>query len=169
MAVMKEGDKGDFFYVVESGVYDVLKGSTKVHTYRVVGGAHPSFGELALMCAKPFERSRRHGDVAQPSAVCRYAKPRAATVQCVEAGTLWGLDRAGFREAQKSNKGVDVTKVLSKVTVLSMLRFDQLQQLRDHMTEVTSTALLSRASHPTTPSLALCASLRRSSSTRAST
>ena len=52
MAVMKEGDKGDFFYVVESGVYDVLKGSTKVHTYRVVGGAHPSFGELALMCAK---------------------------------------------------------------------------------------------------------------------
>ena len=29
-----------------------------------------------------------------------------------------------------------MTKVLSKVTVLSMLRFDQLQLLRDHMKEV---------------------------------
>ena len=66
-----------------------------------------------------------------------YAKPRAATVTCVEAGKLWGLDRAGFREAQKANKGIDVIKVLSKVKLLSSLRFDELQQLRDHMRELT--------------------------------
>ena len=47
-----------------------------LHTYRTDAGDKPYFGELALM----------------------YAKPRAATVRCVEPGTLWGLDRSGFRE-----------------------------------------------------------------------
>ena len=46
-----------------------------------------------------------------------YAKPRAATVRCVEPGTLWGLDRSGFREAQKTRSkadAVDVTKLPRK-------------------------------------------------------
>ena len=51
---------------------------------------------------------------------------------------LWGVDRSGFREAQKTSsssggKGLDVPKLLSKVRLLSVLRFDQLQQLRDRM------------------------------------
>eukprot|EP00966_Prymnesium_polylepis_P318583 7358591-Prymnesium_polylepis.1 len=33
-----------------------------------------------------------------------YAKPRAATVKCLERGTLWALDRVGFREAQKTRQ-----------------------------------------------------------------
>ena len=115
--VCREGDKGDYFYIVESGVYAVYKRGELVHTYRVVEGQDkPSFGELALM----------------------YAKPRAATVRCVEPGTLWALDRSGFREAQKtSSKGIDVPKLLTKVKLLSVLRFDQLQQLRDRMTTQT--------------------------------
>jgi len=60
---------------------------------------------------------------------------RAPLRSCVSPGTLWALDRAGFREAQKNNKGIDVIKVLSKVSELSMLRFDQLQELRDAMRE----------------------------------
>ena len=50
-----------------------------VHTYLSSDSLrNPCFGELALM----------------------YAKPRAATVRCAQAGVLWGLDRAGFRTVQ---------------------------------------------------------------------
>ena len=61
--------------MVQSGEYIVLlkqKGHTPVHTY-YKGDA---FGELALM----------------------YNTPRAATVQCINAGTLWALDRVAFRQ-----------------------------------------------------------------------
>jgi CRP-like cAMP-binding protein len=111
--VCREGDKGDFFYVVESGVYAVYKAGELVHAYTVQEGldSKPCFGELALM----------------------YAKPRAATVRCTQPGTLWALDRQGFREAQRTSKGFDVTKVLGKVQLLNVLRFDQLQLLRDRM------------------------------------
>ena len=50
--VCREGEKGDYFYIVESGVYGVYKRGELVHTYRVVDGMDkPSFGELALMYA----------------------------------------------------------------------------------------------------------------------
>ena len=114
--VCREGDRGDYFYICESGVYSVYKEGELLHTYRTDAGDKPYFGELALM----------------------YAKPRAATVRRVEPGTLWGLDRSGFREAQKTRSkadAVDVPKLLAKVQLLKDLRFDQLQQLRDRMTQ----------------------------------
>ena len=118
--VMKQGDKGDFFYVCERGVFDVYVSGAdgtqnKVHTYAVTDGNHPCFGELALM----------------------YAKPRAATVKCASAGLLWGLDRAGFRTVQQHSAGNDATRVLRSVALLSPLRFDQLQAVRDHMADAT--------------------------------
>ena len=86
-----------------------------MHTYAVTDGNHPCFGELALM----------------------YAKPRAATVKCASAGLLWGLDRAGFRTVQQHSAGNDATRVLRSVALLSPLRFDQLQAVRDHMADAT--------------------------------
>ena len=49
--VMKQGDKGDFFYVCERGVFDVYVSGAdgtqnKVHTYAVTDGNHPCFGYL---------------------------------------------------------------------------------------------------------------------------
>ena len=64
-----------------------------------------------------------------------YAKPRAATVRCSQAGVLWGLDRAGFRTVQTQADVLDMTHVLRRVEVLSSLRFDQLQQIRDMMVD----------------------------------
>lgn len=78
--IIRQGDDGDNFYVVESGTYDVfVRSSTdstedfgkKVCSYAGQG----SFGELALM----------------------YNTSRAATVQAVSDGVLWLMDRNTFR------------------------------------------------------------------------
>lgn len=82
--VITQGDQGDYFYVVETGRFDVYVNSAgspqpgsgglgnKVATIEPGG----SFGELALM----------------------YNAPRAATVISTESAcTLWALDRITFR------------------------------------------------------------------------
>jgi cAMP-dependent protein kinase regulator len=81
--VIAQGDEGDYFYVVESGSFDIyVSQSGKVEPGAdgmgdQVGNVGPggSFGELALM----------------------YNAPRAATVVSVEPSTLWALDRVTFR------------------------------------------------------------------------
>ncbi|KAL8968903.1 MAG: hypothetical protein Q9183_002255 [Haloplaca sp. 2 TL-2023] len=82
--VITQGDAGDYFYVVERGVFDIYINTTgtiepgpqgmgnKVNSI----GSGGSFGELALM----------------------YNAPRAATVISTEPNsTLWALDRVTFR------------------------------------------------------------------------
>jgi len=78
--IISQGDKGDYFYVVESGLYEVWKSentknphmnSKKVFQYQGKG----AFGELALM----------------------YNAPRAATVRAMSNGVLWAVDRSTFR------------------------------------------------------------------------
>lgn len=73
--VIDQGDDGDNFYVIDSGVYDIyvkIDGQDKlVGAYNEKG----SFGELALM----------------------YNTPRAATIVATSEGVLWALDRNTFR------------------------------------------------------------------------
>lgn len=71
--IIEEGERGDIFYVVESGAFEARLQSTgnEVVAHYESG---TGFGELALL----------------------YNSPRAATVQCVEAGRLWAIDRAVF-------------------------------------------------------------------------
>ena len=81
--VIQQGDVGDYFYVVESGAFDIfVNNSGKLEAGpdglgSNVGSVGPggSFGELALM----------------------YNAPRAATVTSTEPSTLWALDRVTFR------------------------------------------------------------------------
>jgi len=74
--VIKQGDDGDFFYVIESGTYiaqvDTAEGPKTVFTYNGEG----SFGELALL----------------------YNMPRAASVKATSDGSLWAMDRMTFRK-----------------------------------------------------------------------
>ena len=73
--VIVQDEPGDNFYVVDTGEYAVIlksKGPSPVHFYK--GG--DTFGELALM----------------------YNTPRAATIQCISGGVVWGLDRVTFRK-----------------------------------------------------------------------
>ncbi|SCU77888.1 LAME_0A02564g1_1 [Lachancea meyersii CBS 8951] len=69
--IIKQGDEGDYFYIVEKGNVDFFVGSQKVNT----SGPGSSFGELALM----------------------YNSPRAATVVATTDCVLWALDRLTFR------------------------------------------------------------------------
>jgi len=82
--VIIQGDAGDYFYVVERGVFDIYVNPAGHVTPGPQGmgnkvnsiGPGGSFGELALM----------------------YNAPRAATVVSTEANsTLWALDRVTFR------------------------------------------------------------------------
>ena len=121
--VITQGSKGDFFYVLERGDFDVFVSEGEggkavaprklIHTYRAepAEARFPCFGELALM----------------------YAKPRQASVVASTEGVLWGLDRANFRRA--STRG-NLLKVLRSVSILATLRYDQLQSLSACMTSV---------------------------------
>ncbi|KAL1515801.1 hypothetical protein AB1Y20_002417 [Prymnesium parvum] len=115
--VIKQGDKGEYFYVCQSGNYDVNVDGRVVHTYEVDGKSleRPSFGELALM----------------------YAKPRAAGVVAKTDGMLWKMDRLSFRRLHASaGHEIDLTKILRKMEVFRSLTVAQLQQLRDVMQEL---------------------------------
>lgn len=73
--VIKQGDDGDNFYVIEEGMFDIYvetDGQSKVVGHYNNQGF---FGELALM----------------------YNMPRAATVVASSPGTLWALDRGTFQ------------------------------------------------------------------------
>lgn len=118
--VIKQGDAGDLFYVVESGEYSVLiaqgdKGEVEVMQYSTAGGTNPCFGELALM----------------------YSKPRAATVKALSDGQLWAMDRSAFRHILIKSSSTSLVKTLRSVEILKTLSVGQLQRLSDVLTEVT--------------------------------
>ncbi|DBA04978.1 TPA: hypothetical protein N0F65_006980 [Lagenidium giganteum] len=69
--IIKQGDDGDNFYILESGVCEVYKDDVLVQTCTEA----MSFGELALM----------------------YNAPRAATVKAVALTKAWALDRQTFK------------------------------------------------------------------------
>lgn len=69
--VIRQGEEGDNFYIVEAGRYGVEVDGREV----VQIGPGGSFGELALM----------------------YNAPRAATVTALQDGTLYAVDRTTFR------------------------------------------------------------------------
>jgi len=112
--IIKQGAEGDFFYVIDSGKYDVLKtleGSKeekKVFHYDEAG----SFGELALM----------------------YNCPRAATVKAATDGVLWAVDRATFRHIVVANAAKERRKReewLEQVPILANLTKRERSQVAD--------------------------------------
>ena len=117
--VIRQGDQGDWFYVVDEGEYAVtqtLNGKeVEILKYSTAGGNNPCFGELALM----------------------YGKPRAATVKADTPGVLWAMDRKSFRSILMKSSSVSLTRTLRSVDVLKSLSVGQLQRLQDLLTEVT--------------------------------
>ncbi|KAF6201910.1 hypothetical protein GE061_004306 [Apolygus lucorum] len=78
--IIKQGDKGDFLYVIDSGTYDVIMNKEKlgdiaIRTYKNKG----LFGELSLLSHEP----------------------RSATVKAKSAGVLYSLDKKIFQHIQR--------------------------------------------------------------------
>jgi CRP-like cAMP-binding protein len=73
--VIDQGDKGDNFYVVHTGSFDIFVASGDKSRKVATRGLGTCFGELALM----------------------YNAPRAATVTATEPSSVWAVDRFTFR------------------------------------------------------------------------
>lgn len=96
--IIKQGDEGDFFYIVDSGEVEFFQDDKKVNT----GGAGSSFGELALM----------------------YNSPRAATVVTTQDTVVWALDRITFKKIlldKTASKRSMYEGFLKEVPVLKVL------------------------------------------------
>jgi cAMP-dependent protein kinase regulator len=103
--VIRQGDVGDYFYVVEDGLFHCYIRPDPLPPAWLDGGAqqddhppppakftqpgyHPQYGKKVAECAP----GSSFGELA-----LMYGHPRAATVQAVEPSTLWSLDRITFR------------------------------------------------------------------------
>jgi CRP-like cAMP-binding protein len=75
--VIKQGENGDHFYVVQSGTLDIYVRGKDGENSKIGNslGAGSGFGELALM----------------------YNTPRAATIKTVTECVLWEIDRQSYR------------------------------------------------------------------------
>ncbi|UYV74196.1 PRKAR2B [Cordylochernes scorpioides] len=111
--IIRQGDDGDYFYVIEDGVYDIYvkndgEPEKRVGSYMNTG----SFGELALM----------------------YNMPRAATIKAASHGSLWVMDRQTFRKIVLKSafkKRKEYEKLLENVPMLKHLKHYERMNLCD--------------------------------------
>ncbi|DAZ96598.1 TPA: hypothetical protein N0F65_000164, partial [Lagenidium giganteum] len=123
--IIKQGDPGDKFYIVESGNYQVSVRSEDdqakesiVHTYmekQQQENQHASFGELALM----------------------HNSPRSSSVVALSTGVLWAIDCRAFRRVFIKAPTSVLVQTLKKVDVLKTLNQSQLERLANNLSEVT--------------------------------
>ncbi|XP_076311807.1 cAMP-dependent protein kinase type II regulatory subunit-like isoform X2 [Tachypleus tridentatus] len=101
--VIKQGDDGDYFYVIQNGVYSIYV-TTEEEDRKMIGTYENSgsFGELALM----------------------YNMPRAATIEAITPGSLWAMSRQVFRKIVLKSafkKRKEYETLLEKVPMLESL------------------------------------------------
>lgn len=124
--IIRQGEDGDKFYIVEDGEFEVrISGEPKttksggkvVHTYQgsKENRLHPTFGELALL----------------------YASPRAATVISKTAGKLWALDRGALKAILLGIDGKqDLVKILRSIRELDGFKDEEIEDFASNMEEV---------------------------------
>jgi len=139
--MIRQGDVGDLFYVVESGLLHcyirpeplpptwLTENSSsmvlKPEDMFVQPGYHPEFGKQVAKC----EPGTSFGDLA-----LMYGHPRAATVLSVEPSTLWSVDRITFRTIilkVAHRRRTMYEQFLSSVTLLSSLDAQERSKIAD--------------------------------------
>ncbi|KXS14977.1 camp-dependent protein kinase regulatory subunit [Gonapodya prolifera JEL478] len=118
-SIITQGAVGDFWYVVESGTFDIFVSKEGKPAIKVASsGAGQSFGELALM----------------------YNAPRAATVTATSESVVWALDRVTFRRILMENtskKRRMYETFLEEVPLLISLEPYERHKIADNLESVT--------------------------------
>ncbi|THG93225.1 hypothetical protein EW145_g8430, partial [Phellinidium pouzarii] len=135
--VIRQGDVGEYFYVVESGMLHCFIAPEALPPPAVAGGAdgkfvapgyHPEFGRKVAECAP----GTSFGELA-----LMYGHPRAATVLSIEPSTLWRVDRITFRTIilkAAHRRRTMYEHFLSTVPLLSSLSAEERSKIADALT-----------------------------------
>jgi len=120
--VIQQGERGDIFYVVESGAFEAsIKSSDKEPAKKVAFyESGTGFGELALL----------------------YNGPRAATIKCTKPGKCWGIERGLFNMIM-----VSANKTLSSSTKEFLNSISLFEPLSDKQVDVL-VGLFTEFQHP---------------------
>lgn len=123
-AIIKQGEDGDYFYVIDCGRFKVFKRNSDnpeqedfVFEYNESG----SFGELALL----------------------YNCPRAATVRAETDGVVWKLDRETFKQIVVTNAMVrrrELDQVIRQLEFFGNMDSEHLSHLTDSVQHNRSSA-----------------------------
>ena len=108
--LIRQGDNGDYFYIIETGVFVIIVNGNQVAELH----AGRSFGELSLM----------------------FCTPRAATVRAVTTSMVFALDRDTFRMVLANGhiqKNKDISDGLNKVPLLAGLTEAQIAKITGHI------------------------------------
>ncbi|CAM9248368.1 unnamed protein product [Discosporangium mesarthrocarpum] len=114
--VIKAGDTGDNFYVIDQGTIDVYVQNKDTESKAKSMGPGEAFGELALM----------------------YSTPRTATCKAATPLRLWALDRISFKvilQATTTAKRKQAKVFLDKVPILSSLTEYEVLTIADALVE----------------------------------
>jgi len=132
--VIRQGDVGDYFYVVEAGLLHCYILTPQTPSGRRQWGSdnpppdaeeHPQFGKLVQKCTP----GTSFGELA-----LMYGHPRAASVVAIEASALWCLDRITFRTIilnAAHRRRTMYEQFLSTVTLLSSLSSTERSKIAD--------------------------------------
>jgi len=143
--VIRQGDVGEYFYVVESGQMNCYirpeplppQWLSKSNFLTVTedkftqSKQHPELGKLVMEC----KAGGSFGELA-----LMYGHPRAASVYAVEASTLWALDRITFRTIilkAAHRRRTMYEQFLSTVPLLSSLNASDRSKIADALVSST--------------------------------
>ncbi|GFH53660.1 protein kinase A [Chaetoceros tenuissimus] len=133
--VIKQGDEGDKFYIIEEGDFEVRVGGRDsyrnvitesersiagklVHTYHASKEkkVHPSFGELALL----------------------YSTPRAASITATTDAKLWSLDRKVLKAIMLDGAGKkQLVHMMKNIPELKSFQNEEIEEFASAMEEAT--------------------------------
>jgi cAMP-dependent protein kinase regulator len=156
--VIRQGDVGEYFYVVESGLlhcyirpeplpptWFTTDNPAAAATTAAGGGAVASSEAPAPPPHEKFLQPGYHSEFGRKVAECKpgnsfgelalmYGHPRAATVLAIEQSTLWSLDRITFRTIilkAAHRRRTMYEHFLSTVTLLSSLEPEERSKIAD--------------------------------------
>lgn len=127
--VIRQGDQGDYFYVVEDGFllcYVAAHGQGRqTQSYTNANAHHPEFGKKVA----DYGPGSSFGELA-----LMYGHPRAASIIASKPSTLWRLDRISFRtiilKAAHTRRTM-YEEFLSSVPVLKSLSPEERSKIAD--------------------------------------